>query len=131
MLCLLCYSLMLRIRYDDSTAIYCFGKKFGVDTATEAEDLLLTAQSLDLNVIGISFHIGSGSKNPETFSNAIATAKNAFDIGTRIGFEFSLLDIGGGYPGEQNFNIGEVRLSLLRICLDIFKLKCIHESGET
>lgn len=35
------------------------GIKFGCDYKSEAPDLLRTARDLDLNVFGVSFHVGS------------------------------------------------------------------------
>ena len=49
-------------------------------------------------------------KNPLAYKAALKQSKDAFDIGRKIGFNMTLLDIGGGFPGKQNtFNLfGEV-----------------------
>jgi len=54
---------------------------------------------LRLNVVGVSFHVGTGCSDSSSFGNAIARAREVFDEGTKFGFTFSILDIGGGYPG--------------------------------
>ena len=58
--------IVLRIRADDPNARCQLGNKFGA----ELEDimgLLETAKELCLNVVGISFHVGSGATNPDAF----------------------------------------------------------------
>lgn len=102
----------MRIKYDDPSALYVLGKKFGADPKTEAEILLKTAKSLNLNVIGVAFHIGSGSKDFTTYTDAIACAKKIFDLGSNLGFNFRLLDIGGGFPGNKDNSIFEVNICL-------------------
>lgn len=57
-------------------------------------------QALGLNVCGVSFHVGSGARNPAAFPLAVAKARDAFDAATRLGFSMRLLDLGGGYSGN-------------------------------
>ena len=47
-----------------------------------------------------SFHVGSGVEEAEAFSAAVETAAQVFDEGQALGFDFDLLDIGGGFPGH-------------------------------
>lgn len=35
------------------------------------------------------------------FETAIAQSRHAFDIGLEMGFNMTLLDIGGGFPGRK------------------------------
>ncbi|KAF5296582.1 hypothetical protein FQR65_LT10235 [Abscondita terminalis] len=91
---------VLRIKFDDVNANCLFGSKFGCDPYHEAEELLIIALKNNLNVIGVSFHIGSGSKNPHVVYDAIKAARHVFDISEKLGHNLRLLDIGGGYPGE-------------------------------
>ena len=76
------------------------GKKFGCP-ASEAGELLQKAFELDMNVVGVSFHVGSGCFDASAFSEAIAVARGVFDEGARVGYRFSLLDVGGGFPGDS------------------------------
>lgn len=48
-----------------------------------------------------SFHVGSGVEEAEAFSAAVETAAQVFDEGQALGFDFDLLDIGGGFPGHS------------------------------
>ena len=40
------------------------------------------------------------AQSPSAYVNAIKKAAEMFAYGSQIGYHFSLLDIGGGYPGE-------------------------------
>ncbi len=92
-------ALILRIKVNDSESLCQFGCKFGVDI-NEVERLLGIAKTLSLKVVGISFHVGSGCKNPEQFRYAIEDSKKCFDIASTIGMKFNILDIGGGFENE-------------------------------
>ena len=72
--------------------------------------LLQAAQSLSVNVAGVSFHVGSGATNPAAFSEAIALARDVFDQGLALGFDMRLLDIGGGFCGGAINADGSVEL---------------------
>ncbi|PVU89822.1 hypothetical protein BB559_002007 [Furculomyces boomerangus] len=91
---------VLRISTDDSNALCRFSIKFGADLAN-TEELLNVAKSLGINVVGVSFHIGSGSLDVNAFSDALRRARFVFDQAKQLGFEFSLLDIGGGFPSSK------------------------------
>lgn len=82
--------------------------KFGVEVE-EAVNLLHTARALGLDVVGVSFHVGSGCSDPPVFARAIAAAKDLFETAKQIGFDFDLLDLGGGYPGNKGSSIDKVR----------------------
>lgn len=92
-------NMVLRILTDDSKSICRFGVKFGASISL-VPSLLNTARELGLNVIGVSFHVGSGCFDASSFTEAVQLARQAFDIGASLGFDFSLLDIGGGFPGN-------------------------------
>lgn len=51
----------------------------------EIESLLKAAQVAQLDVIGVSFHIGSGGKHARTYRFAIAMAKVVFDTAVQLG----------------------------------------------
>ena len=82
--------------------------KFGCDPIYEAPALLRLARLLDIDVVGISFHVGSGCQDPPVFNRAIAHAKSLFDLAIDIGFKPYLLDLGGGYPGNKGTSIDKI-----------------------
>jgi len=92
--------LVLRIATDDSSSVCRFSMKFGL-VPERAEEVLKYAQKLHLNVIGVSFHVGSGCTDPNLYEMAIVDARAVFAAAEKIGMpKFRLLDIGGGYSGE-------------------------------
>ncbi|XP_054469564.1 ornithine decarboxylase [Anoplopoma fimbria] len=92
--------LVLRIATDDSKAVCRLSVKFGA-TLKACRGLLERAKELGLDVIGVSFHVGSGCTDPATYRQAIADARCVFDMGDELGFNMDLLDIGGGFPGSD------------------------------
>lgn len=91
--------LVLRIRADDPTAIMPLGSKYGANM-DEVTHLLTEVKKLHMKVVGVSFHVGSGARDPEAFAVAIALAKQVFDEATAMGFHMRLLDLGGGFTGR-------------------------------
>jgi len=90
--------LLLRIRADDPNARCQLGNKFGAEEK-EVPFLLQEARRLSLNVVGVSFHVGSGGTNPDAFVQAIAASRRVFDVAEVTGYQLKLLDIGGGFAG--------------------------------
>ena len=91
--------LVVRILGDDSFSVCKFNTKFGIDVK-ELLPLLKLAKQLHANVIGVSFHVGSGCKSAFSFVDAVRKAKQAFDLFPLAGLNrATLLDMGGGWPG--------------------------------
>lgn len=88
--------LILRILADDSKSICRFGVKFGA-LLEIVPTLLSKAKELKLDVVGVSFHVGSGCYDPTVYADAIRRARVAFDMGKLAGYDFDLLDVGGGF----------------------------------
>lgn len=88
--------LIVRILADDSKSVCRFGIKFGAPVDT-LPSLLSKARELNLDVIGVSFHVGSGCYDPSVYADAIRRARKAFDMGKEAGYTFNLLDVGGGF----------------------------------
>lgn len=65
--------LLLRLAVDDSHAQCILSNKFGA-APEHAEELLVTAASLGLRVVGVSFHVGSGSSDSDPFGDAVQRA---------------------------------------------------------
>ncbi|NWU65764.1 AZIN2 inhibitor, partial [Pterocles burchelli] len=64
--------------------------------------LLETAKEQAVEVVGVSFHLGSGGLEPQALAQAVAAAQLAFEVGTELGHRMHLLDIGGGFPGTED-----------------------------
>jgi len=91
--------IVLRIRCDDPNATVQLGNKFGANE-DEIPILLNHAKELNLNLVGVSFHVGSGSRNPEAYYKAIKTARAVFNAAIEIGLNPHILDIGGGLHAD-------------------------------
>lgn len=122
--------LVIRILTDDSKSLCAFGIKFGAPFAT-VTGLLAKAKELELDVIGVSFHVGSGCYDPSAYTDAIMRARAVFDIGRSVGYDFKLLDVGGGFEDS----LFEKSASVLTAALDQYfperrDLKIIAEPGR-
>jgi len=91
--------LILRIKVDDSGSLMKFSSKFGADL-DDVPDLLEHAADLGLNIVGVSFHVGSGCNEPNCFRDAIINARWVFDQAAMFGYDLTVLDLGGGFPGN-------------------------------
>lgn len=103
--------LLIRISVEEFGSVCSFKEKFGA-SPKDAEKLLQVAKSLDMNVIGVSFHVGSGCKNPNAYYHAIKNCRELFDYAkTNLDYEFFFLDLGGGFSSMENRD-SEVGLSI-------------------
>ena len=128
-------NLVLRILVNDEGSVCRFGCKFGAGPE-ESASLLAIAAALRLNVVGVSFHIGSGCRNVQRYAEAIASARDAFEAARGHGFELGLLDIGGGFPGVEGADISfediaaVVKQSIAEHFADVPNLRVIAEPGR-
>ena len=90
--------LLIRLKVDDSNSLCKLSKKFGVEDY-EVKDLLTLAKSMNLNVVGVCFHVGSGCYDASQYYKALEYSRTVFDMAKEVGFNFDLIDIGGGFPG--------------------------------
>lgn len=94
--------LILRIITDDTGAISRLSLKFGAPRS-HWKGLLAAAKKHDIEVVGISFHVGSGCKDAKKYELALKDARELFDMAkNEFGFNMYILDIGGGFPGETH-----------------------------
>lgn len=100
--------LVIRIRADAADPQCPLGMKFGCDADADAPRLLELAKTHGLNVCGVSFHVGSGCQEPAAYMRAIAKARLIFDHAAKIGYNFTILDLGGGYLGNKDSSIDKM-----------------------
>lgn len=56
-----------------------------------------------MQVVGVSFHVGSGCRDASRYELALRDAREIFDMAEKeYGFKMNILDIGGGFPGETH-----------------------------
>jgi len=110
--------LLLRIITDDSNSVCRFSTKFGAPM-DQCPALLRQAKELGLNVVGISFHVGSGCMSSQSFVAAIQSAHSVFKQAEEIGYQFSMLDLGGGWPGVNDGRVNFANIAnLIRPVID-------------
>jgi len=94
-------ALFLRIKVDESKSLCKFNCKFGVELE-EVEDILTIAKQLQMNVCGVSFHVGSGCQDASVYRTALELCARVFEISlTKMEKKMDTVDIGGGFPGED------------------------------
>lgn len=126
--------LILRIAVDDSQSICKFNKKFGCHL-DQVEGLLKIAKALSLNVVGISFHVGSGCKSAKSFYDAIGDTRKAYDVAKLMGIDMKIIDIGGGFPGNNNKMFEEIATNVNEAMKDFYgelkdEIQFIAEPGR-
>lgn len=117
--------LFLRISTDDSSSLCRLSLKFGA-AMDATNDLLALARELDLNVVGISFHVGSGASDPLAFRKAVQDAHTVFEQARTYGYYMHTLDVGGGFCTE-NF---EIMAGALSDALEEYMPKNVKIIGE-
>jgi ornithine decarboxylase len=90
--------LVLRLAVDDSKSKCKFNSKFGCKIENVLT-LINLIKILKLELIGFSFHVGSGCSDVESFYSAIKTTREAYDIAEKQDIKINIIDIGGGFPG--------------------------------
>jgi ornithine decarboxylase len=130
-------TLVLRILVDDSKSKLPFGSKFGCPKEN-LPGVFNLAKTLNLNIIGVSFHVGSCCGEASAYADAISLAREVFDTAKTYGFEMNFLDIGGGFPGHDNKESDDkfieiaqnVNLQLEKSFSDVPHLEIIAEPGR-
>ncbi|XP_026204720.1 antizyme inhibitor 1b [Anabas testudineus] len=81
--------------------------------------LLEAAKELGAQVMGVTFHIPSSCQDlQQAYTHALSDARCVFDMGVDLGFNMSILDIGGGFTGSE-FQLKQVE-SAIRPLLDAY-----------
>ncbi|XP_020944297.1 antizyme inhibitor 1 isoform X4 [Sus scrofa] len=106
--------------------------KFGT-TLKNCRHLLECAKELDVQIIGVKFHVSSACKESQVYVHALSDARCVFDMAGEFGFTMNMLDIGGGFTGTQ-FQLEEVN-HVISPLLDVYfpegsGIKIISEPGS-
>ena len=96
--------ILIRIQTDDSKSRCKFNCKFGVELEN-VKEILEMGKTLHLNIIGVSFHVGSGCEDAQVYWTALSDCKKVFEIANSLGIQMSLIDIGGGFPGTDDAKV--------------------------
>ena len=107
---------MVRIKVANEGSQVELSLKFGAD-AEQAFYLLRKAKVLGLKPAGVSFHVGSQSRNVENYLQALEISSDIFEESKKNGLPLKTLDIGGGFP-IQHFD-NEIGINFERMASQI------------
>lgn len=88
---------LLRIKVDNFRSVVNLSLKFGADPEM-AFAMIRKAKSLRLVPVGVSFHVGSQSKNVENYLQALEITSHIFNEAKENNIPLRIVDIGGGFP---------------------------------
>jgi ornithine decarboxylase len=90
---------LLRVAFRAVDAVCDLSRKFGCDPEAVPE-LLGLAKRLGVEVVGLSFHVGSQTPTPAMHVRAIEACAALIRDARTAGHPLSVLDIGGGFPAD-------------------------------
>lgn len=95
---------LLRISTDDISSTLPLSSKFGIKCDEDVLKLLKKSlQFKYIQVIGVAFHVGSGAQCLQPYRKAFQRARAIFGVALKnFGMKLNVLDIGGGFPGNDN-----------------------------
>ncbi|XP_047454486.1 antizyme inhibitor 1-like isoform X2 [Mugil cephalus] len=67
----------------------------------DCRHLLESAKELGMQVVGVRSHISGPCEDEQVYVHAISDARCVFDMGAEIGFNMTILDIGGSFSGSE------------------------------
>lgn len=88
---------LVRLKVPNVGSVVELSLKFGAEPA-DALSLLLKAQKLGLEPVGVSFHVGSQCTQGNNYLDALELTKMIITEGKTKGLNLTLVDIGGGFP---------------------------------
>lgn len=89
----------LRLKVSDYGSKFPLSKKFGLD-ALYAADYCSLAQDAGLNVMGITFHVGSQSENIQIWRTAIESVGKIITSLEACNIKITMVNLGGGFPAD-------------------------------
>ncbi|XP_028615626.1 antizyme inhibitor 2 [Grammomys surdaster] len=112
--------MVLCIATQDSHSLNHLSLRFGASLKS-CRHLLENAKKSHVEVVGVSFHIGSGCPDPQAYAQSIADARLVFQMGAELGHTMNILDLGGGFPGLEGAKMRfEEMASVINSALDLY-----------
>jgi len=91
---------MVRITTDDKSSKIPFSGKFGLQPE-DVQNLGYYAKQKNIELKGISFHVGSGGNDGKVYYKSIEVAKQLNNMLKGQGHKANIIDIGGGFLSDQ------------------------------
>ena len=121
---------MLRIYAKDPDAKCQFAHKFGC-SKDNWEPILEKAKSLNIKIMGISFHVGSGAFSGKPYEYAIRDASEFRKLAEEeYNQKIEILDIGGGFTSHNLKDIPEIIQKAINDYFNDGQVKIIAEPGR-
>ncbi|MBU1006359.1 MAG: type III PLP-dependent enzyme [Candidatus Omnitrophica bacterium] len=127
---------LVRIKVTNEGSVVELSRKFGADP-DQAFLLLRKAKTLGLIPAGISFHVGSQSRNVENYIQALEISAGIFNEAKENGLRLKVIDIGGGFPiqhfdNELGINFERMASHIRKQIKELFprNVKFIAEPGR-
>jgi ornithine decarboxylase len=112
--------IVLRICVDDTNSKCKFNSKFGCPQHNILK-IFEKAKSLRMNLMGFSFHVGSGCSDATSYYNAIEDCSIVYTASREFGFDIRIIDIGGGFPGvDKTTSFADICDNINRAITDFF-----------
>ncbi len=105
----------IRLSVPNEGSDWPLSRKFGVEI-DEALKILDYAKQKGLNVVGITFHVGSQCTNKYSWNTALFKARELWEMAGNMGIEMKMINIGGGYP--INYTRGVVGVEAIEQNID-------------
>lgn len=98
--------IVLRLAVDDSKSLCQFNSKFGCKLDNTLIKIFKEIKELNMNLVGFSFHVGSGCYSADCYYTALKDCRYAYDIAKKeeYNFDIKMIDIGGGFYGINKKN---------------------------
>jgi len=90
----------VRLNVENEGSDWPLDDKFGVEPH-EALPLLRQARELGLDPAGLTFHVGSQCRNPDSWRKAIERCASVWREAQAAGIELTVLSLGGGIPAQH------------------------------
>jgi ornithine decarboxylase len=105
----------IRLSVPNEGSDWPLSRKFGVEI-DEALKILEYSKDRGLNVVGITFHVGSQCTNKYSWNTALFKARELWEMAGNMGIEMKMINIGGGYP--INYTRGVVGVEAIEKNID-------------
>jgi ornithine decarboxylase len=125
----------IRVLVDDSSSVFRMSSKFGVDSQL-GEELLVKAKAKGLVPYGLSFNVGSQSRDEAAWGNGIKNLVASVENLQKKGIKLEALNLGGGYPWQYDNGYDVPKLRKISehiqeaLLLMPYQMKLIVEPGR-
>lgn len=99
-------NVFVRVLMRSTEAEWPLSRKFGCSSSMVIP-LMHEAEELELNPVGLSFHVGSQTRHPHMWYDSLDAVAAIWHNAQEEGFNLSLLNIGGGFPAYYGVDITE------------------------